>query len=237
VTPGLGPSEAVTPTDTSTTWERIGAGAGLGAVLWLGVGYAITQTTLANPAAADADYVRALLAERMTWEWVTLVRLVGGILVLWFMGSFAGRLRVAEGEPGQLASTAFGLGVVWGGVWLLSAFFNSASILLAADYGDPVGSRIAGVLAREMPHVLTPSIVLTLLLASSFIALRYGGFPKSYTYGTAALAPTLLVLAVVDWYGRGDLGLVTVGLSLLWTAATSALLISRSGRRAVRGAR
>lgn len=212
-----------------TTWEKLGASAGIWAVLWLGIAYAITLTTTADLRAADADYVRLLLAERMKWEWITLVRLVGGALVLWFMGSFAGRLRIAEGEPGRLASAAFGFGVVWAGAWLLSAFFNSASILLAANYGDAAGARIAGVLARETPYVLTGSVVFTLLLATSFVGLRFGGFPRTYTYGTTALALALLLLAIVDWYGRGNLGPAIVGLALLWTAATSGLLISADG--------
>lgn len=206
-------------------WEKIGASAGIWAVVWLGVGYAITRTTAADPAGADLAYVGALLAERMKWEWVTFVRLVGGALVLWFMGSLAGRLRAAEGEPGRLASAAFGLGVVWAGVWLLSAFFNSASILLAADYADPAGSRIAGVLARETPYVLTASVVFALLLATSCVALRFGGFPKAFAFGTSALTATFLVLGVADWYGSVNLSPVIVGLALLWTAATSALLV------------
>jgi hypothetical protein len=212
-------------TDPRTIWERMGASAGIWAVLWLGIGYAITRTTTANLAASDADYVHALLAERMKWEWVTFVRLVGGTLVLWFMGTLAGRLRAAEGEPGRLATAAFGLGVVWAGVWLLSAFFNSASILLAANYADPAGARVAGVLARETPYVLTGSVVFALILATSFITLRFGGFPTVYTYGTTALAFVFLILAVADWYGRGNLGPAIVGLALLWTAATSGLLI------------
>jgi hypothetical protein len=213
-------------TDPRTIWERVGASAGIWAVLWLGIGYAITRTTTANLAASDADYVRALLAERMKWEWVTLVRLVGGTLLLWFMGIFAGRLRTAEGEPGRLATAAFGLGVVWAGVWLLSAFFNSASILLATNYADPAGSRVAGVLARETPYVLTGSVVFALILATSFIAWRFGGFATAYTYGTAALALVLLILAVADWYGSGNLGPAIVGLALVWTAATSGLLVA-----------
>jgi hypothetical protein len=220
------------------TWERIGSSAGIWAVLWLSIGYAITRTTATNPAASDADYVRMLLAERMKWEWVTFVRLVGGTLVLWFMGTLAGRLRTAEGEPGRLATAAFGLGVVWAGVWLLSGFFNSASILLAANYADPAGSRIAGVLARETPYVLTGSVVFALLLATSFVALRFGGFPKAYTYGTTALAVAFLILAVVDWYGRGNLGPVIVGLALLWMGATSGLIIpSRAPSTLTRGGR
>ena len=145
-------------------------------------------------------------------------------------GSLAGRLRSAEGEPGRLATAAFGLGVVWAGVWLLSGFFNSASILLATSYADPAGARIAGVLARETPYVLTGSVVFALLLATSFVAWRFGGFPKAYTYGTTALALALLILAVADWYGRGNLGPVIIGLALLWMAATSGLLIP-GGRR------
>lgn len=207
------------------TLERAGASAGLWAVLWIAAGYAIIWTTAANPAAGDAEYVSALLAERMKWEWVTFVRLVGGVLVLWFMGSLAGRLRIAEGEPGRLATATFGLGVVWSGVWFLSAFFNSASILLAANYNDPAGARIAAVLARETPYVLTASVVFTLLVATSFVALRFGGFSRSYAFVTTAFAAAFLVLAVVDWYGPGNLGAIIVGLALLWTASTSALLL------------
>lgn len=209
-------------------WERLGASAGLWAVVVLGIGYAITRTTAADPTGGDAEYVSALVAERMKWEWVTLVRLAGGALVLWFMGSLAGRLRSAEGEPGRLATAAFGLGVVWAGVWLLSGFFNSASILLATKYADPAGARIAGVLARETPYVLTASVVFTLLLATSFVAVRFGGFPRAYTVGTAALAAFLLVLGAADWYGSFDLSSTIVASSLLWTAATSAWLMSAS---------
>jgi hypothetical protein len=211
--------------EPGTGWERTGASAGIAAALLLGASYAITSTTHANPAAPDADYVRTLMAERMKWEWVTLLRLVGGTLVLWFMGSLAGRLRAVEGEPGRLATPAFGLGVVWAGVWLLSAFFNSASIFLAADYANPSGSRIAGVLARETPFVLTGSVMFALLLATSFVMFRFGGFPAIYRYATAAFAVAMLVLAVADWYGSGNLGGTIVGLALAWTFATSALFL------------
>jgi hypothetical protein len=208
-----------------TTWEWAGASAGIAAVLLLGISYAITSTTTANPAAGDADYVRALLAERMKWEWVTFVRLVGGTLVLWLMGSLSGRLRAVEGEPGRLATAAFGLGVVWAGVWLLSAFFNSASILLAADYANASGSRIAGVLAREAPFVLTGGVVFALLLATSFVTFRFGGFPTTYAYGTSAAAVATLVLALADWYGPRNFGPAVVGVALAWTATTSALIL------------
>jgi hypothetical protein len=207
------------------SWETMGASAGVWAVLWLTAGYAIVATTAADPGGADATYVRALMAERMKWEWVTLVRLVGGALVLWFAGTLAGRLRMAEGEPGRLAGAAFGPAVVWAGIWLLSALFNSSAIVLATGSGDPAGARLAAVLARDTPLVLTASVMFTVLLATALVALKSGGFPASYTHGTTFLAIAFLVLGVADWYGSWNLSMVIVGLAFAWMAVTSVLLV------------
>jgi hypothetical protein len=205
-------------------WEKTSAIAGLGGAISLAAGYVIARSTTAPLAGSDADYARVLLTERLKWEWITLTRLVGGTLVLWFAALLGDRLRAAEGEPARLAETAFGLGVVWAGVWLLSAFFNSASIMLAADYGDPAGARIAGVLAAELPSVLTAGVVVTLLLATWLVTVRSTEFSKFYAYATGALAVLMLVLALADWYGPGTLAWLIVALALAWTAATSLVL-------------
>jgi len=206
-------------------WEKTSAMAGVCAALSLGIGYVIARSTAAPLSGSDADYARVLLAERTKWEFVTLARLVGGTLVLWFAALLGDRLRLAEGEPARLAETAFGLGVVWAGVWLLSAFFNSASILLAVDYADPAGARIAGVLAAEIPSVLTASVVFTMLLATWLVTRRSTRFPATYGHATGALAALMLVLAVVDWSGPLALGWLIVTLALVWTAATSVVLL------------
>ena len=205
-------------------WEKTSSIAGLGAALSLGLGYVIASSAHVPLGVADAEYARALLAERPRWEWVTLTRLVGGTLVLWFAALLADRLRVAEGEPARLAETGFGLGVIWAGVWLLSAFFNSASIMFAADYADPAGSRIAGVLAAEIPAVLTAAVVFMLLLATWRVAVRSPLFPKTYAYATGGLAVVMLLLALIDWYGPASIGWLIVVLALVWTAATSLVL-------------
>lgn len=209
----------------TTISEKLGASAGAWAVLWLCIHFIILRGASANPASPEGDYVRALLAERMAWEWATALRVMGGIMIIWFMGSLASRLRMAEGEPGRLASIAFGIGVVWGSIWLLSAMLNSSAILLATEYQYPAGARLAGALAREMVLSLTPSLVFTLALATSFVGMRYGGFPKAYTYSTAAFSVLILALAITDWYGPGNLGNTIVALAFAWTAITSALLI------------
>jgi hypothetical protein len=209
----------------TTISEKLGASAGAWAVLWLCLHYMILRGASADPSSPEGDYVRALLAERMAWEWATALRVMGGIMIIWFMGSLASRLRMAEGEPGRLASIAFGIGVVWGSIWLLSAMLNSSAIMLATHYQNPAGARLAGALAREMVLSLTPSLVFTLGLATSFVAMRFGGFPKPYTFATTAFTVLVLVLAIVDWYGPGNLGNTIMALAFAWTAITSALLI------------
>ena len=209
-------------------WERISAMAGLCSVVALALGYLIARTTSARLAGSDAEYARVLLAERAKWEWVTLLRLIGGSLVVWFAALLGDRLQPPAGEATRLAETVFGLGVVWAGVWLLSAFFNSASIMLAADYADPAGARIAGVSAAEIPSVLTAGVVFTLLLATWLATIRSPEFPRIYPYATGALAGLMLVLALIDWYGPGTLGWLIVAVALAWTAATSLVLYRRA---------
>ena len=209
----------------TTLPEKLGASAGMWAVLWLVIHYVIIRSATADPVSPEGDYVSALLAERMKWEWATALRVMGGLMIIWFMGSLAGRLRMAEGEPGRLASISFGVGVVWGAVWLLSAMFNSAAILLATEYANPAGARILGIVAREMVLILTPSIAFVLSLAVAFVALRYGGFPRAYALITGAFTVVVLGLAITDWYGPGNLGVVIMTASLAWLALTSALVV------------
>ena len=208
-----------------TLSEKLGASAGMWAVLWLGLQALILQGAAADPSSPEGDFARALLSERMKWEWATALRMMGGIMIVWFMGSLASRLRLAEGEPGRLASIAFGIGTVYGAIWTLSATFNSAAIVLAADYQFAAGARLAAILAREMIPILTPPIVFALALATSFVALRFGGFSKLYTNATALFSVVLLGLAIVEWYGPGNLGTINLTLAFAWIAATSAHVI------------
>ena len=205
--------------------EKLGAASGAWAAVWLTIHYVILQGAVADPSLPAGDYVQALLAERMRWEWATALRVMAGIMIVWFMGSLGGRLRMAEGEPGRLASIGFGIGVIWGAVFLFSAMFNSVAIALAAQYQLPEAARIAGILADQIVLVLSPSLVFTLALAVSFVSVRFGGFPKSYAYATLALTVLLLGLTIADWYGPGTLGPTILVLALAWLAVTSVLVI------------
>ena len=206
--------------------EKLGASAGLWAVLWLTIPYFLLRGSAAQLALSESAFAHALLGERMIWEWVTFLRIMGGIMVIWFMGSLSSRIRLAEGEPGRLASITLAIGSFWGMVWLLSAMFNSLAIVLAADYSFPQGARLSAIFADEIVPTLTPPLVFALSLAVAFAAMRFGGFPKAYAMATSAFSLLMLVLAIVEWYGPGNLGVVIVGLSFFWIGVTSALLIA-----------
>jgi hypothetical protein len=216
---------SVTLEPGSTIAEKLGAASGAWAVVWLTIQYLILQNAVANPSLPAGDYVQALLAERMRWEWATALRVMAGIMIVWFMGSLGGRLRMAEGEPGRLASIGFGIGVIWGAVFLFSAMFNSIGIVLAAQYQLPEAARLAGILADQIVLVLSPSLAFTLALAVSFVSLRFGGFPRPYAYVTLGLSVLLLALTIADWYGSGTLGPTIMVLALAWLAVTSLLVI------------
>jgi hypothetical protein len=215
----------MTVEQSRTLWEKLGAVEGLWAAILLAINLVLMLGASAHPASSDAAFYDALRSERMRWEWMTFLRIVAGLMIVWWMGSLAGRLRLVEGEPGRLASISFGVGTLWGGVWLLSALFNSATILFAYNYANPAGARLAGMLAVESAYILTPSIAIVLTFAVSLVTFRFGGFPRWYSYGTLIVCALLTVLALADWADVRDLGLTIMILALAWMAVTSVLLI------------
>ena len=203
-----------------TLSEKLGASAGAWAVLWLTLHYLILRGTAANPASLDTDYVGALLRERMAWESATALRVMGGIMIIWFMGSLASRLRMAEGEPGRLASIAFGIGVVWGAIWLLSAMMNSSAIMLATHHQNPAGARLAGALAGEM--VLIHALAgLHACARDSSAFLRWRSGP--YTCIDRVLV--ILMRMASSANAVRNLGYTILALAFAWTAVTSLLLV------------
>lgn len=214
----------------STLAEKLGASAGAWAAFYLAIHYFILNGATADPTMSAAAYVSTLVAERMRWESATALRVMAGIMIVWFMGSLAGRLRTAEGEPARLATITFGIGTLWGGVWLVSAMFNSAAILLATQYQNPEGARLAGMFAKETPLILTPALAFTLILSTGFATLRYGGYSRAYAYVTAGLSLLMIILALVEWYGPGNLGAIIMTVALGWTAVTSLLTIQPYSR-------
>lgn len=208
-----------------SNFERMGASLGLWAVLWFVIQYVILAQTTAVPFSEESKFIVEVSSESMKWEWITFFRVMGGLVFLWFMGSVLERFHAAEGDPGRLAYVGFSLGITWGIVWLLSAFLNSMTILLATGYQHAEGAQLSAVLAMNILDVLTGPVMFALLLATSYIGFRFHAFRTWYNYVTALLTLIMLVLTLIQWYGSGMLGDVLMAVSLLWVALTSIVLL------------
>jgi hypothetical protein len=107
---------------------------------------------------------------------------VGALFFLWFLTRLRSDLRKAEGGTGALSNLAFGAGVAFAAVWMVSAAVL-ASVAYAIELGD------APVSDPDLVRVLAPTGGLLLLLGGGFAGLlvllaasltsfRTGVFPR-----------------------------------------------------------
>ena len=199
------------------TFERAGGASGV-----IGVGAIAIQLMLVGTAAPDGP---ALLNDRARWEWTTLLRIVGGLGIIWFTAGLAARLRRFGARPADPATIVLGAGILWGFIWLVSGLFNSVAISLATTYAAPAGVPLLGVLGVESVLVLTPAISIAFLVATGAAVLAAPTFPRRYAYMTLSGAACRGVLAIVDWYGAASFALRILDFTLLWVVVTGIHLL------------
>ena len=106
---------------------------------------------------ADADnHVRNIAG---AYLWV-----VGALMFLWFLTRLRNDLRRAEGGTGALSTLAFGGGVAFAAVWMVSAVLFAA-VPYAVEWRDAPVTNI------DMVRVLPPAGRMLLLLGGGFAAL------------------------------------------------------------------
>jgi hypothetical protein len=199
------------------TFERIGGASGV-----IGVAVMATQFALVGTAAPEAQ---ALLSGRTTWHWATLLRIVGGLCLVWFTSGLAARLRRFDAHSAGAATIVSGAGLLWGTVWLVSALFNSVALSLATTYDAAPMARFVAVLGTESLLVLTPVLTMAFLTATGVAVLASPTFPRRFGYTALAAAGGRLVMAIVDWYGTADIAMRIMDLSLLWVVVTAIHLL------------
>jgi hypothetical protein len=198
-------------------FERFGGASGV-----LGAAAIATAFALVGTATPNSE---ALLAQRMRWEWTTVLRIVGGLGIVWFTAALSARLRQLGPRPAGPARFVHGVGLLWGSVWLVSGFFNSAAISLATTYSDPPAVRLLTVFAVQSVLVLTPALTISLLTATGIAVLAAPTFPRRFGYMTLATAAFRLVLAVLDWYGTAELAMRIMVVTLIWVVVTGTHLL------------
>jgi hypothetical protein len=198
-------------------FERVGGASGVIAVVAIAIQFLLVGTT-----APDAG---ALVDHRARWEWVTLLRVVGGIGITWFTAGLAGRLRRWTHQPTGPARVVLGAGLLWGAVWLISAAFNSAALSLPIAYGDPAAVHLLGVLGAQSVLVLTPALSIAFLVATGAAVLAAPTFPRRFAHAAFWAAGFRFVLALVDWHGDADVVMRIMDFTLMWVVVTSVHLL------------
>src|SRR5829696_2115233 len=133
--------------------ERFGGATGIVAAAAI-----VTQFALVGTAGTDAP---SLLRAKARWELATLLRVVGGLGMMWFTTGFAARLRRFGFGPAGPTTVVLGAGLLWGAVWLISAAFNSVAIAEAVRGDAEWSVRWLSILGSQTVLVLTPTLMIT----------------------------------------------------------------------------
>jgi len=208
-------------------FERAGGASGV-----IGVTAIAAQFLLVGTNAPDAS---GLLVHRMRWEWVTLLRVVGGVGIIWFTAGLAARLRRWTHQPTGPARVVLGAGILWGAVWLVSAGLNSAALSMPTGYGDPWAVHLLGVLGAQSALVLTPALSIAFLVATGIAVLAAPTFPRRFAHAAFWAAGFRFVLALVDWHGDANVVMRIMDFTLMWVVVTSVHLLgaTRPAERAL----
>jgi hypothetical protein len=164
---------------------------------------------------------------------------LSGPFFLWFLGSLARSLRLAEERgPGRLAAVSFAGGIV--ALVLASA---GTGIQWAASYHSDLDPSTIRALWDSGVGIFSFALgmgIATLIGAASVLALRTGALPRWLAAGGAAIALLELVYGVVSMFKEtgafsaadGAIGLIGFLLFAVWVLATSIVLVRRAGAAA-----
>jgi hypothetical protein len=199
------------------SFERVGGASGVIAVAAIAA-----QFLLVGTSSPDAS---GLEAHRIRWDFVTLLRIVGGVGIIWFTAGLAARLRRSTHVPTGAARVVLGAGILWGAVWLISAALNSAALSMSTVYGDPAAVHLLGVLAVQSTLVLTPALSIAFLVATAIAVLAAPTFPRRFAHAAFWAAGFRFVFALVDWHGDASLVMRIMDFTLMWVVVTSVHLL------------
>jgi hypothetical protein len=168
--------------------------------LMVGGSFLISDVPNADaPAPEIADYLAD--SDRLTGNIIgAYLWVVGALAFLWFLTRLRSDLRRVEGGTGALSNLAFGAGVTFSAVWIVSAAAY-ASVAFAvqlrdAAVSDPDIVRVLPALGGLLLLLGGGFAGLLLLLAASAVILRTGVFPR-WLAGLAIVAAVTLLFDVL----------------------------------------
>lgn len=205
---------------TTQRWERYAPWTGvLAVVLWV-VGFLILMSP--GNVAQDASPEQVLDYHQRNGGPViagSFIFMLGVLSFVWFLGSLASSLRVAEAGAGRVASIAFGGGL---GMAVCALLLPSGGVYVALAAGTM--SAASADALRHLPGVFYIGVELfaaVLVGATGLVALRTAVLPRWLAWVSLLLGLVLLI-PPIGWVG------VLLGVPL-WTLTVSLLLIRAAG--------
>lgn len=217
----------------SARWERWAAATGIGFAVALVAGFAVAPTPpqLSDDAATIAAYFTDNQSAVLLGAVVSIG--LGGVLLVWWLGSLRLFLRRGGTDGGRLSAVAFGAGLV--ALVGLIQFFGIRAALAFGLGGtvDPSVSKGFFAVAYTV-DALNVFPVGALLVAASISAWRSGAFPRWLVWfglvaGVARWVTGLDVVLKESILGdEGAIGVIVFVGVLLWIVAASVVMIRRS---------
>ena len=143
--------------------------------------------------------------------------LLGGVFLMWFVGTLRAHLSHAEGGSGPVAGIAFG-----GGVAAVVLLWASASIeavaVLRVDENDAIDPQLAAAywdLNSILFGLAAPYAMAVLLGASAIAAFRFGALP-TWLGGLGALIALACLVPPIAFF--------VIIISFFWVAVTGVVL-------------
>jgi hypothetical protein len=179
------------------------------------------------PASADGAQIADYYRGRGPAGFLLMYSLIGlsGIGLLWFTGSLRASLRRVEPGPGSLADVAYGGGLASaillaaGGTALLAPF---AVIITSTRSIDPSVYTLLGSMGFLAINLGLFGQAVQ-VVATSVVALRWGGLPRWFAW-VGFLVALALVLNLLYFFG--------LWIWVAWVVLASSLLLTRPVRRA-----
>jgi hypothetical protein len=174
------------------------------------------------PAEADATQIADYYRGRGPAGFLLMYSLIGlaGAALLWFTGSLRASLRGMEPAPGGLSEAAFAGGVASATLLLAGGATLMAPFTLIFDSAHAIDSTLYNTLNAMAFLAINFGLFgqAVLVLATSIVALRWGGLPRWFAL-VGFVVPLALVLNLLYFFG--------LFVWVAWVLLASSLLLAR----------
>lgn len=210
------------------TGLRLGAAAGIMYVILQFLGFGITAASvgaLTSIGSSDADLTAAFQHPTASGAWVGLyIGVLAFLLFVVFLARLWATLRRAEGEQGWISAVAFGSGLLFVALSLVSLVFIGVQRLAAGGGIDLQLARVLTNLTSGL-HTLSWGVAALFLAASAVVVLRTAALPRWLGWSGAIISVGLLLAMAAP---AAELAPLAGFLPPLWIVATSIALLRHS---------